>query len=223
MLFKNNEMSIITDLNLLGNDINNFDLLTIAAITNDYPNHPNIYNASILVPPTELLMRWADNEPLVLENNYPLYLASKEADDMIIALLAALTKKNVILYIPNDEFSIYGPLLLNHIYYMYGITCNGPAPNFKFSIIPDKIPFILSKFYMIDVIEYEDYMASYPANALLPQFVIGKMATEINPFNRPASFEEYANYFNNINASKANNEVKNIMIKRVDKNDGSNR
>lgn len=216
-MFNGHTMSVVTNLNLIGNEINSVDFITVAAITtSDYPNHPNIYNASILMPPTEILMAWAENQPLVLQNEYPRYLMSKDADDMIVALIAALTKKNIILYIPQDEFNIYGQMLLNHIYYVYGITCN--FGHTRFNVDQSKIPFIVSKFYMIDVMSMEDYLSVFPATAMLPAFVINKMAQEAHPFNRPATFDEYAAYFNQLNASKVkNNTPLNIMVKVVGK------
>ena len=114
----------------------------MAAVTDTgYVNHPNIYNASILMPSTDLLMAWADGNQFVLQNDYPRYLMTKDPDDMIVALLAALTEKNIILYIPNDEFNIFGMYLLNHLYYYYGITVTTPTTQFYFDI--NKLPFII--------------------------------------------------------------------------------
>ena len=161
-------------------------------------------------------MAWADNQPLVLQNEYPKYLMTKDPDDMLVALIAALTKKNIILYIPRDEFDVFGMILLNHIYYIYGITCNFMMT--KFSICQSKIPYIISKFYMIDVMSMNDYLALYPANAKLPDFVINKMAMENQVFNRPATFQEYADYFNQLNASKLNNSQPNQMVRIVGDN-----
>lgn len=202
-MFNGHTMSLVTDLNMIQAQINDFNFLSVAAITtSDYPNHPNIYNASILMPPTEVLMAWAEGQPLVMQNEYPRYLMSKDPDDMIVALIAAMTKRNIVLYIPQDEFNIYGNILLNHIYYIYGITCNFMGT--QFSVDQTKIPYIISKFYTIGVMSYEDFMAMYPANALLPEFVIQKMAREV-PIQSigTMTFQEYADYFNGVNASKA--------------------
>ena len=68
---------------------------------------------------------------------------------------------------------------------------------------------------MIDVMSSEDYLSSYPANALLPDFVIQKLASEIPSFNRPATFQEYADYFNNLHVSKAAKRPMIEMIKIV--------
>lgn len=202
-MFNGHTMTIIHDLNQLGPEINNRDFLTIAAITspNNYPNHPNIYNAGILIPPTEILMKWADGYPLVMENEYPAYLSTKEPDDMIIVLLAALTQKNIVIYIPIDEFKIFGTVFMNYMRFNYGITFN--YMNILFNIDVSKIPFIISKFYMENLMDAQDYIASYPSNMPLPTWVINKLAIDINPFNnRNATFEEYIVYFNQMNASK---------------------
>lgn len=206
-MFNGHTMSVINDLRTLGPEINNVDFLSIASLTGEYPSLPNIYDATILIPPTEMLMAWSDNVPLVLQNEYPKYLMSKEPDDYIVALLAALTKKNIVLYIPMQAFNIFGPILLQHIYYVYGITCNyGPA---RFCIDITKIPYLISKFYMMDLMDANDYLQAYPAMAVLPQWVINKLANDINPFNgRPASFTEYYDYFNRLNAQKAINQPK---------------
>lgn len=210
-MFNGHTMSLVTDLRMIQNQLNDFNFLSVAAITtSDYPNHPNIYNASILMPPTEILMAWAEGQQLVMQNEYPRYLMSKDPDDMIVALIAAMTKRNIILYIPQDEFNIYGGILLNHIYFVYGITCNFMST--QFSVDPNKIPYIISKFYLIGVMSYEDYMAMYPANAPLPEFVIQKMAREV-PVKSigTATFQEYADYFNGLNASKLQDTTKQMV------------
>lgn len=213
-MFNNHTMTLITDLNILGPSINNADFIAIAAITDsDYPKLPNIYNAAILMPPTELLMEWADGNYLTLQNEYPSYLSTKDPDDMIIALIAAMTKKNIVLYIPADEFMIYGQMLLNHLYYIYGITCNFMST--QFSINQSKIPFIISKFYLQNIMEAKTYLDLYPANQLLPQGVINKLAEDLHPFNRPATFQEYEQYFNTLNAQKMTNKID--MVKVVGK------
>lgn len=215
-MFNNHTMSLVTNLSIIGPEINNPGFVTVAAITtSDYPQHPNIYNASILMPPIEILTRWADGDPLVMQYEYPRYLMQLDPDNMISALVAALTRKNIIIYIPQDEFNIFGQLLLNHIYYVYGITL--ATPTTQFSIIPSKIPFIMAKFYSIDVMDANEFLASYPANVQLPDFVIGKLAAELNPFNRPVTFQEYAEYFNQLNNSKGLNRPTNQMVRIVDK------
>lgn len=214
-MFNGHTMSLITNLNMIGNEINNIDFVTVAAITtSDYPPHPNIYNAAILMPPTEVLMAWADGNQFVMQVEYPRYLMTKDADDMIVALLAALTKKNIILYIPLDEFNIYGQFLLNHLYYQYGIILN--FIDTQFTVNPNSIPLIVSKFYMMDLMSFEDYMASYPANVQLPAYVINKMAQEIHPFNHPATFDEYYAYFNQMHLAKAQNKSPIVMATIVD-------
>ena len=222
-LFNGHTMSVVTDLRMIGNEINNMDFMSVAAITTgDYPQHPNIYNAAILIPPTPILMDWADGNPTILQSEYPKYLLTKDPDDMITALIAAMTKRNIILYIPNDEFNVFGQMLLNHIYFVYGITCNFVRTQFSFDAT--KVPYLISKFYMIDVMEANDYLESYPATALLPEFVINKLAAELRPFNRPATFMEYADYFNKLNASKMVNKPLQNMVQIVgDKNDSVHR
>lgn len=211
-MFNNHTISVVLDLNILGNDINNVDLLMVAAITSDcnYPDHPNIYNAEILVPPTEILMAWADGNPFILQNEYPAYLNCKDPDDMICALMAALTKKNIVLYIPYDEFNVFGQILLNHLYYQWGVTCNFNGA--MFNIAPAKIPFIISKFYMMDIMDPQVYMSMYPANQPLPQWVIFKLAEDFKPFPYPASFAEYEAYFNNMNASKMQQKIEMVKV-----------
>lgn len=215
-MFNNHTMSLIHDLRMIGNEINNVDFISVAAITTgDYPPLPNIYNASILIPPTQILMDWADGNPLVLQNEYPRYLMSKDPDEMIVALLAAMTQRNIILYIPKDDFDVFGMMLLNHLYYVYGITCNYMQT--AFSVDVTKIPYIMSKFYMIDVMEANDYLNSYPATAQLPEFVINKLAAELHPFNRPATFLEYANYFNGLLAARRQAQPLQNMVTMVTK------
>ena len=157
-------------------------------------------------------MRWADGDPFILQNEYPKYLASnKDADDMIVALLTALTKKNIILFIPYDEYNIFGPMLLQHIYFTYGITMNTPTTKFSFN--ESKLPLLLSKFYMMDLMEPMDFIRSYPRNLLLFPFVINKLAMDLHPFPNGATFEQYAEYFNKLVAQNVSETQQ--VIKRV--------
>lgn len=211
-MFNNHDMSVVTNLAILGNDIMNVDMITVAAITtSDYPKYPNVYCASVLIPPTEMLMQWADGDPFILQNAYPVYLKSKECDDMIVALIAALTKKNIVLYIPQDEFNIFGMMLLNHIYYTYGIIVNSPTS--RFSMDSSKVPFLMAKFYMMDIMDPDVFLSAYPARYLLPDFVINKLAIDLHPFDQPTTFEQYRAYFNQINASKEPKQG-NVMLTR---------
>lgn len=217
MIFKNNTMTLVTDLSLVANQIINHDFVLTAGIT-DAQVSPDVMNASILIPPTELLMAWADNIPFVIQNNYPQYLMNcQDADDMIIALLAALTKKNIIVYIPADEFRIFGQEFLNHMYYTYGITMNTPTTQFSFDV--SKLPLILSKFYMMDLMTGNDFIKSYPANYQLLPFVINKLAMELQPFrNNLRSFDQYYAYFNNLVKENAGQAIQPFKI--IDKEKG---
>lgn len=215
-MFNDHSLTVVDNLGIIGPEINNIDFVSVAAITtSEYPQLPNIYNAAILTPPTEVLMAWADGQPLVMQNEYPKWLLSKDADEMIVALIGALTKKNIILYIPRDEFNIFGNILLSHIYYTYGITCNTPTS--QFSVNYSKIPFIISKFFIMDMMTPEDYLEAYPALTALPPWVINKLAMQLRPFDdRQATFDEYYNYFNNLNASKMPKKNINEMVRIVE-------
>lgn len=215
-MFNDHQMSLVHDLAIIGPQINNIDFIAIAAITtSDYPKLSNIYNASILIPPTEMLMRWADGDQFVIQNEYPRYLLSQVPNEMIISLLALLTKKNVILYIPMDEFNVFGKYLLDYIYFTYGIVCN--TQNTQFSADQSKLPFIMAQFYMIDVMSANDFIEAYPASYSLPPFIINKLAEDLRPFPGPATFEQYSDYFNNLNRSKGISIADPSMVKVVDK------
>jgi len=215
-MFNNHSMSLVLDLGVLGQSLYNRDFLRVAAITSgSYPDLDNIYYAGVLMPPTEMLMDWADGNQQTLNVQYPQYLMTKDCDDFIIALIAAMTKMNIVLYIPDEEFSIFGQLLLNHIYYTYGIVVNTPST--QFAVLEQKIPLIISKFFMIDVMDPDVYLSLYPANYMLPDFVINKLAEELNPFNgQPATFEQYREYFNKLNASKIAQQPK-VQLMEVKK------
>jgi len=198
-MFNGHKIYLIFDVGQIAGIINNFDMMMVAAIASDYPNHSNIYNAGILMPPTEILMKWADGDPYIMNQQYPQYLSSKDPTEMITALLAALTKKDIYLYIPMDEFKIFGTVLLQHLYYIWGITVDDMMSS-GFHIDETKIPYIISMFYMLDVMEPQVYMDMYPWNYQLPDFVIPKLAEDFKPFAYPVSFNDYKAYFNNMNA-----------------------
>lgn len=198
MFFGGHTLSVVTDLNMVANEINNIDFTFVISldVNGGQANNPNIYNMPILVPPMELLAAWADGVPFIMQNQYPNYLMSKDQDETIVSILAALVKKNVIIYIPKDDFNIYGTMLLNHIYYTYGIIMNSPTTTFMFD--ESKIAIILSKFYLLDLMVADDFLKSYPSNYKLIGDVINKLAMEVHPFNYPASYNQYAEYFNNL-------------------------
>lgn len=210
-MFNNHSMSLVLDLNMVAREIRDVDFVTVAAVTtSNIPEAPNIFYAGILVPPTELLMEWADGNELAIYNKYPYYLQTQECDEMIITFLAALTKKHVIWYIPRDEFDIFGNTFMDYLYYTYGIIMNTPTTHF--SIDPHRIPIIISKFYMLNIMDPDEYLNMYPWQYKLPDFVINKLAYDFKPFDRPATFEEYSEYFNRINASKA--PAKRVLMTR---------
>lgn len=201
-MFNGHMMSVVSNLNYAMNEIMNADYFTVAAITtnDDYPPLPNIHYAGVLIPPTEMLMAWADGNPYILQTAYPQYLCCKEADDMIVAILAAMTRTNIILYIPQEEFNVFGTILLNHLYMTYGIIAQDGVHPFMFD--QNKIPFLISKFFMNGIMDASDYLLSYPARYLLPDWVITKLAEELHPFDTPMPFEAYRDYFNNFVAAK---------------------
>lgn len=201
-MFNNHRMSCVLDLAPISQDISIVNNYTIAAITTSYIANslPNMHYAGVLVPPTSMLMYWADGDYDIIRREYPKYLMSKECDDMIVAFLAALTKRNVILYIPLEEYEVYGPILLNHIYYIYGIVCDTYTSTYSFDI--NKIPLIVSKFYAMDIMDLDNYLASYPVNCPFPDFVIPKLSIDMNPFPQGATFDQYRAYFNNMNYNR---------------------
>ena len=201
-MFNGHTMSVVMDLNLIKNDLLNPNYVTVAAITSSaYPTeYPNIYYAGVLMPPAELMMEWADGNQMILQTEYPKYLMSDDCDDLIVALIAGLTRKNIVLYIPVEEFEIFGPMLLNHIYYTYGIVCNTATSHFN--IDPSRIPLIISKFYLMNVMDPDVYLDMYPANYRLPDFVIAKLVMDLHPFDHPVTIEEATEYFNKLNASR---------------------
>ena len=202
-MFNNHTMTLITDSNMLQMEAKNIDFVTVATITTgEYLEGPNIFYSGILVPPTDLLMRWAEGDPSAISFEYPNYLMTKDCDEMIVAIIAAMTKKNIILYIPHDEYVVYGDILLRHLWIVYGITCNTPTS--QFSLDPTKLPMILSKFYMMDIIDKNTYIDTYPWQYALPDFVINKLAIETGPINgQYMTFDQYRDYFNKFIVDKS--------------------
>jgi hypothetical protein len=199
-MFNNHTMSIITDLRQVGPEINDKDFMILAAIADpgSYPDHPNVYNASILMPPFEILSAWANGDPYAMTTEYLAYLNTREPDEMLVVLLAALTKKNVVLYIPHDEYLVFGMQLVDHIRLTYGISCITPIGQFNIDL--SRMPFLMSKFYVLDMMDAQTYLELYPSNYVLPQFVIGKLMGDFKPFPYAASMQEYEAYFNDLNA-----------------------
>ena len=76
-----------------------------------------------------------------------------------------------------------------------------------------KVPFLMAKFYMMDIMDPDVFLSAYPARYLLPDFVINKLAIDLHPFDQPTTFEQYRAYFNQINASKEPKQG-NVMLTR---------
>ena len=198
MLFKNHQMIMVTNQQLLNRYIYDFDYNVVAGITDQ--QIPGVLNASVLMPPTELLMAWADGDNNAIINGYRMYLNSQCPDELIVSLLAALTKKNVILYMPKDDFNVYGNIFLDYLNIAYGIKVgflveeNPYGTPFMFD--SNAFPLIISKFYMMDVMSANDFLNSYPPNTNLYPFVVNKLAAELRPYGRnQASFQQYAEFF----------------------------
>ena len=206
-MFNNHTMSIVTDLSILSN-MQQQDYI-VATITQlplvGVPN--NMYYAGILYPPTELLMEWADGNN-ILPIEYPRYLMTQDCDDMIIALIGSITQNNVVLYIPLDDFNIFGRILLDHMYYLYGVVCNTPTT--RFYIIPEKIPLLTVKFYLLDLMDGRVFLDSYPENYNIPDAVLIKLSEELVPYNRFGSIEECRQHFDSLRG-----RTKKVMFKDV--------
>jgi len=104
----------------------------------------------------------------------------------------------------NCEVCLNGKKLGEH---RYGYT--------QFTFDMNKIPIIISKFYMMNIMEAQDFLNLYPANYQLPDFVINKLAQDLHPFNQPADWAQYADYFNKLNVSKSISQPKRQMIRMV--------
>ena len=208
-MFNNHTMSVVTDMNFLLNIQQDYQNYIVATITQlpliGVPN--NIYYAGILYPPTELLMEWADGNN-VLAVEYPKYLMSGDCDDMIVALIGSVTQNNVILYIPQDEFNIFGRILLDHIYYLYGVVCNTPTT--QFYVVPEKLPLLTVKFYLLDLMDGRVFLESYPENYNIPDAVLIRLSEELAPYNSFRDMQECRQYFDSLRGTK-----KKVMFKDV--------
>ena len=207
-MFNNHFMTVLTDYQQTYTMDPSQNL--VASISVDVtPDNPVVKYAGILVPPTDMLMSWVDGNILIMQNQYPYYLATKECDDLITALLAALCVKNVYLYMPQESFNIFGQALLDYLYYNYGIQI---SPN-GFNVDQSKVPYIMSKFYALGLMDVNEYLDAYPGMYSLPDFVIQKLTIDLDPFQGiPKSFEECKSYFNQLLASKLLNQPKKQMV-----------
>lgn len=195
------QMSVVT-LESTAIDLANRPNYKIAMLSGDTNllSHPNIYDASILVPPTELIMLWADGNIIAMTNQYPLYLNNKDQDEMILALIAASYTKNIVLFMSDAEFDMYGSILLLHIYNKYGIQCtlNGYG---KFWVDYSKLHNIINGFFMMDLINGKTYLEAYPTNIDFPQYVIPKLIEYFgDPFEgKTMRYSDYYWHFKEMN------------------------
>lgn len=199
-------MDVVTDLNMVGPIINDSGHYMVIAIDDqaNIPQHPNVYNYSMLIPPTQLLMKWSDipdkfMASQIMNNEYRQYLDMNDCDELIVTLLAGLCKRNILIYIPESMMDVFGMIFIDHLFCKYGVRC-GINGNRGFMVDINKIPFILSKFYILDYIDANTYLELYPNTLLLPNWVINKLAADLRPSRLMVDFEWYVSYFNDLNS-----------------------
>lgn len=186
--------------------------------TGMYPNWPNIMWGSILLPPYEALSKMVDGDNQAFVSIYTHYLFSPECDDYITVIIAGwlLRNKDIVIYL-DDSHSEMGILqtLLNHICTVYGVIISENSPT---QIVHSSYhAYIISKFYMHDIISATDVFMMWPTNVRLlnqSEFIM-KLLFDIKPAipcseNKDPGLQylSYYDYFSQmLEAAKAHKKV----------------
>lgn len=195
--------------------MNEINVVILDEDKDKYPEFPNVFMGSILLPPYEALLHGADGDYQMFDNIYLNYLCLEECRSFIIMLLAAyiLKGKDIILYIDPENFRNIIPVISNHLLNYYGISSMVLMDRNAIMSIPYNRgtnhianPYysanLYGLFYVYGFINDEELFMMYPDPDTIPNIkfsdaVINKLISEIRPLIEDKSFMGYYNYFIN--------------------------
>ena len=158
---------------------------------------PNLIPATILLPSYECVAAELDGELEIAGAIYSEYLASKEPDMFICAIITALLDPatNILLYVGQDELNMsFINILIGYLMNEYGIIIGSSIDQFSYNIAYDAV--ILSKLYLYELINYEFLFTMYPAQVNIPEYIVPKLVHDMNPYLQVQTPEAYYCYFN---------------------------
>ncbi len=165
-----------------------------------YKTHPSIVSAGALLPPVEAIQAELDGRMFETVSVYNKYLESQEADQYISIIIAAAIQQSPIpigIMFGKDEMELTFPkMFIDFLYGHYGLVL-GLKGKLQPYIEEEFVPFDLAKLYVMNIINYEEFMVKHPP---LPinGLAISKMACEQNPPVKVKDFNHYLEYFESV-------------------------
>ena len=164
-----------------------------------FATHPAIVTAGALLPPTEAITAELDGNMFQSVAIYEEYLQREEANPFVSIIIAAGLKQIPIgIMFGKEEMNNlqFPKMFIDFMYRFYGLVF-GIKDKVRPYIIEHMMPIILSKLYMMNIIDYPTFMEKHPPLAIDPN-VISKMAYEVHPAVEVKDMPHYIEYFEGI-------------------------
>lgn len=205
---------LVTDKEVLRTMATSFSHRIVAMVENydGIEDIPNIALASVLLPPYSAICAEMDGNIQAFYQEYFIHLGSKEADATICLLMAAAVRGiNIALYVPKEEATNlhFATAFVQYLHDTYGITVGTEQNPFAYDQAFD--PVIYSRLYLHDFISYQEFFVAFPANCLIPEMVIPKLASEMQVCMFD-NMQDYVNYFTCYKNRIAENDNKFLTI-----------
>lgn len=214
--------------------MNEINVVVLDEDKDKYPEYPNVFMGSILLPPYEALLHGADGDFQMFDNIYINYLCLEECNSFIAMLLAAyiLKGKDIILYIDPENFENIIPVITNHLLNYYGVSSmvlmdknaimSIPYNRGRIEIVnPYYAANLYGLFYVYGFINEAQLFMMYPDPNSIPNIkfsdgVVNKLISELRPLIEDKSFMGYYNYFINVlHITKTINKFPKMVVREV--------
>ena len=162
----------------------------------------NMVGASILVPPYQIMMMYAEGDLNNFRMGYISYLQEGPAAEYIAAILkAVISGINMVLYAPQDDIGAFGEPLQLYFGEMFGIPIlnidtNSVAPS---QSNPNKYATMLNHMYFYTTLSAQEFIQLYPISSVaLNETLLHKLIQDMKPAIPEPSCDNYRNYFINL-------------------------
>lgn len=206
MSFFKGNIFITSDINIIYNTpLNGTTKIVSLDEDNILPKNENVLIGTCLLPPIEAKIAEADgNEPLY-DTIYSNHLLAKYQYDFIGALLSYLFKVgDLILFLPELEYTNTIDKLVDHIFNRYGIhigniDCKNDPIKFCCRYDERCLPIWLNMMYGLSTLSVSDFLYLYPLDAYINNnSIINKIILELNPYGK--TIQEQVDYINRYRA-----------------------
>jgi hypothetical protein len=162
----------------------------------------NILKGTCLLPPIEAKIAEADGNEYLYDTVYSNHLLSEYQYNFIGALVSYLFKVgDIILFLPETEYTNTTEKLVEHIYNRYGIyignidLVNDPRSICKYD--ERCLPIWLNMMYLLSTLDVYEFLYLYPNDAMINNNgIINKILLEMNPYGSTINDQiDYINKF----------------------------